>query len=152
MRGAVFLCVFSALLIFTPTASAGLFGPSNYYECIAPHMKKGDPASVPDAILNQCNEEFSKQLPSDVSKNIEARIVSDYYGYNYMIAIHNNNQHWILTSITIRLTCKNDKTHRDYLLYAFVLPLSDGDSTILTKPPKSCGATWNVQAETGYSN
>lgn len=125
------LIVASAAAFTHSLASAGIFGPNNYDECVLAAMKGVTSDIAARAIMRSCREKYPPKVPASVNlppaalAAIDGRARMDTVETSLVGDIYNGTNNWMLTSITVRLTpAVNGKPVAGALGRDFVIPLS----------------------------
>lgn len=129
-----------AVVVFSATpCRAGLFGPSNYDECVLKHMKGVTSDEAAKTIRRSCRDQFASEnvitpsggspLPADVLFKITGHAGSN--GYRFYGNIYNGNKEWTVSRITVRITQKpGDKKTKNIQ----TIPPQDYNIDILVSP------------------
>lgn len=154
--------VIASTLLQSPFAYAGLFGPSDYDECILESMKGVKSDLAARAIIRSCREKFPKQshkgtsLPKHAIQNLSGRAGVNFQN-NFTGHIYNGNKDWIITQITVRLTPKGKEKSaeaflkaKDYNEIVTIPPLTSKDIYIEVNAPEGEEYSWYIVEAEGY--
>ncbi|MFH1025685.1 MAG: hypothetical protein V1764_03310 [Nitrospirota bacterium] len=154
--------VFFMVFISWPSiSSAGLFGPSNYDECIVESMKGVTSDVAARAIIQSCQKKFpvkkptDSELPSQALAKITGRAGLSFGSFRG--SIYNGNNDYTITQITIVLIPKGN-THpaddfhnaKQYNVYVTVLPLTNSNFTVSVDSGDNEEFDWNITKARGY--
>jgi len=142
-------------LLLTSPAQAGMFGPSNYDECITESMKGVTSNIAARAIINSCRKRFpktkrklppSKRLSILQRMNIQGRVGLSYGSY-YAGNLYNGNSDFTITEISVSVTTKIDgkEVTRIYLCKVHVTPLTSASFGFdILKGDKDADYSWGI--------
>lgn len=152
-----------ALALLSGAAHAGLFGPSNYEECVLDSMKGVTSDVAARAIMRSCQEKFPVKRPSDTL--VPAHVINQLDGragmrYGFFEGnIYNGNRDWTITQVTIALETKAknkspvSKPHlREYNVDVNVAPLTTERFIFSAKSEGSEELDWYIVRARGYQS
>lgn len=152
-----------ALLLLTVSTAgrAGIFGPSNYDECVLSSMKGVTSDVAARAIMRSCREKFASNGPASVPLPpaelalLDGRGQVDLEGSNFFGSIYNGSKDWTVTAITVRLTPRPNPRvvsgkPRDFILSVTVGPLSNATFFQSIGSGEWGEVDWAVLGASGY--
>lgn len=130
----------AVLLIFlAPAANAGLFGLSNYDECITESMKGVNSDVAARAIIQACRKRFPQPktapaaapaepaieaLPDDALRRLDATLTVQRLDGGFLGDLYNGTHGWHVTELTIGVWQKNNESERRYRIKVSAAPLT----------------------------
>lgn len=104
----------SLVILFSTTASAGWFGPSNYDECILESMKGVTSDVAARLVARSCREKFpDKPIAQKKSRNLSANEIGQVtgraghsYGTYFGGNLYNGNTSVTVTQVSVVVTTK----------------------------------------------
>ena len=150
-------------LFLTLPAEAGLFGPSNYDECITESMKGVTSDVAARAIIKSCRKRFPKKQkkcpPSrDLSNEQLSKITGRAglsFGNYYAGDLYNGNRDFTITEISVNVTTKigGKKVQSEYLDNVHIPPLTSGDFGFkIIVGDKDADYSWGIVEAKGYKS
>lgn len=134
------LLTLAALLIFPlQEAGAGLFGPSNYEECITDSMKGVQSDVAARAIIQACRKRFpqpepppapapagpaTEALPREEVERMDVKFTVRALDGAFYGDLYNGAQGWHVTELIISVRQKGDETDRRYRVEVDAAPLT----------------------------
>ena len=110
IKGILLICVFG---IFSPQVNAGIFGPSNYDDCILESMKGVTSDSAAYAITRSCKQKFPAKISNKNSRELKGLEVNALTGRgglshsNYFwVDLYNGNKDVTISEISILVETK----------------------------------------------
>lgn len=150
-------------LLLTLSAQAGMFGPSNYDECIAESMKGVTSDVAARAIIKSCRDRFpekksqlppSKALSNDQLIGIDGRAGLSFGNY-YAGDLYNGNSDVSITEISFYVTTKigGKEVRRVYLCKVHIAPQTSSSFgfNIITGD-KDADYSWGIIEAKGYKS
>jgi hypothetical protein len=144
---------------------AGIFGPSNYDECVLAAMKGVTSDVAARAIVRSCREKFPARVPASVAlpsaalAAIDGRAQLDIHGTDLFGDIYNGNSKWTITSLSVRVTpALNGKPvvgarSREYVIPVSIAPLSNKSfNHRIGSGDWRSEIQWTIVAAQGYEN
>jgi hypothetical protein len=151
-----------ALLLAVTNSHAGLFGASNYDECVLDSMKGVTSDVAARAIMKSCKDKFAAKgptpapVPANVLQALEGRGELDHRGANFMGNIYNGSPDWTIKTVTIRLIGKPDPKNpagaksRDYTLQIDATPLTNFTFFQSIGGGEFTNPDWQIIGASGY--
>ncbi|WP_123631185.1 hypothetical protein [Salinisphaera orenii] len=136
--------------------------PRNYSECILKNMNNVQSDLGASEIRSSCREKFpegTEYLYKERALNpIEIGFISgkggmSTYGNSFNGTLYNGNQNIVVTSVTIRLSDKEDgkETPRDYEVDVKIPPLQTASFSVDVFPSDKTGDfSWGLRAADGF--
>ena len=153
------LATASLLILFMPlVGNAGLFGPSDFNECILESMKGVTSDAAAHAIRRACWEKFPKKKPKSrelSNKELgQLRGKAGYIGSNYYRAtLYNGNKNVTVSEISIRVTTTmgGKEVSRTYTADVNIAPQETAlKMFIIVEGDKDADYSWGISSARGY--
>ena len=150
-----------AFVAWPSISLGGLFGPSDYDECILESMKGVTSNLAAQAIVRSCRAKFPEKIPRDAELPAQARAnVTGRAGLNYGSFsghIYNGNSDYTITQVTIVLVPKDEKKSaesfldaKEYNVNVTVSPLTNGYFSVSVDSGGGDDVSWNITKARGY--
>lgn len=154
-----YFLIFSVIIVIPTTSFAGLFGPSNFDECIIESMKGVTSDTAALAIATACRRKFPGKAQQKTVEVPEA-VVGQLNGNASMSAdgffggtAYNGNDNWCITQFTILIKPKSNQQEKaiEYNVNVTVQPLTTQYFNILAFPTGYSGQfDWTIVSARGY--
>lgn len=146
-------------LLFSINVYAGLFGPSNYEECLLENMKGVTSDEAANAIKYACATKYSEKAVKKRCKERELTAVEkskvsgnasiSNYGNPYFSGkFYNGNKAINISAVTVMIGAANIKPPQEYNLFLQypINPMSSGDAGISVQVSPTKDFEWGIMS------